>query len=155
MTLAEQAREAVRARPFIHEALRAGVINYSAAARLLDVGEVDAVAAALRRYGEELPARDESARSARVTMQSGVGRVGDPAEGLLVVGDGAFAPGEGSLTAVLVAGDVDPWLLTRALARLDAEDVSVTAAGVADESLVVLVERRDGPRTVQFLEGLV
>ncbi|QGN06403.1 hypothetical protein Hrd1104_03225 [Halorhabdus sp. CBA1104] len=155
MTLAEQAREAVRARPFVHEALRAGVINYSAAARLLDVGEEDAVAAALRRYGEELADRDEPDRSARVTMHSGVGRVEDADDGLLMVGDATFASGEGSLTAVLVDGDVDPSLLTRVCARLVAEDVVVQAAGVADESLVVLVDRRDGPQVVQFLEALV
>ncbi|WP_135667073.1 DUF7523 family protein [Halorhabdus rudnickae] len=155
MTLAEQAREAVRARPFVHEALRAGVINYSAAARLLSVGEEEPVAAALRRYAVELSERDDRDRSVRVTMQTGVGRVDDPADGLLTVGDATFSPGRGSLTAVLVEGDVDPWLLTRALARLDAEDVTVEAAGVADESLVVLVERRDGPRTVQLLEDAV
>lgn len=152
MTLADQAREAVRARPFVHEALRAGVINYSAAARLLSVGEEESVAAALRRYAAELSERDDPDRSARVTMQSGVGLVDDSADGLLTVGDTTVAPGEGSLTAVLVEGDVDPWLLTRALARLDAEDVSVEAAGVAEESLVVLVERRDGPQVIQFLE---
>jgi hypothetical protein len=152
MTLAEQARDAVRARPFVHEALRAGVINYSAAARLLDVGEEDAVAAALRRYGEELADRNEPGRSAHVTMHSGVGRVADPEDGLLTVGGVAFAPGEGSLTAVLVDGDVDPRLLTRALARLNAEDVAAEAAGVAGDTLVVLVERRDGPQVVQFLE---
>ncbi|WP_136687069.1 DUF7523 family protein [Halorhabdus amylolytica] len=155
MTLAEQAREAVRARPFVHEALRAGVINYSAAARMLDVGEEEPVAAALRRYAAELSERDMPARSARVTIQSGVGRTDDPEERLLAVGDAAFASGDGPLTAVLVNGDVDAWLLTHALARLDAEDITVEAAGVADGSLLVVVERRDGPRTVQFLEELV
>jgi len=152
MTLAERAREAVRARPFVHEALRAGVVNYSAAARLLDVGEVEAVAAALRRYSEELPDRDASERSVRVSMESGVGRVEDAAAALVSVGGTAFAPDEGSLTAVLANGDVDTPLLTRVLARLEVEDVAIAAAGVADGSLLVVVDRRDGPRTVQFLE---
>jgi hypothetical protein len=44
VTLAAEAREAVRRRPFLYDALGAGVVNYSAAARLLDVdGETDAV----------------------------------------------------------------------------------------------------------------
>ena len=155
MTLAEQARAAVRARPFVHEALRAGVVNYSAAARLLDVGEVEAVAAALRRYGEELSERARPQRSPRVTMHSGVGRVADPVDGLLMVGDTAFAPGEGDLTAVLADGEVDSWALTRALARLDAEGIGVEAAGVADGSLLAVVQRRDAPHVVQFLEETV
>ena len=155
MTLAERAREAARAHPFVHEGLRAGVINYSAAARLLDVGEEEPIAAALRRYAAELSERDPPERSARVTMQSGVGRTDDPEGCLLAVGDAAFASGDGPLTAVLVSGDVDAWLLTHALARLDAENIAVEAAGVVDGSLLVVVKRRDGPRTVQFLEELV
>lgn len=74
VTLAADTRAAVRRRPFLHEALRAGVLNYAAAARLLDVdGEDSAVVAALRRYAETLPPYDETARDARVTMRSGLG----------------------------------------------------------------------------------
>jgi len=74
VTLAADTRAAVRRRPFLHEALRAGVVNYAAAARLLDVdGEDSAVVAALRRYAETLPPYDETARDARVTMRSGLG----------------------------------------------------------------------------------
>ena len=49
MTVAERTRAAVRAEPFVYEALRAGVLNYTAAARYLDVGDESAVSAALRR----------------------------------------------------------------------------------------------------------
>lgn len=74
MTLAADTRAAVRRRPFLHEALRAGVLNYAAAARLLDVeGEQSAVVAALRRYAETLSPYDETARDVRVTMRSGLG----------------------------------------------------------------------------------
>ena len=59
MSLASETRDAVRARPFLYDALRAGVVNYTAAARELDVdGEVDAVATALRRFAEELAEYD-------------------------------------------------------------------------------------------------
>ena len=80
MTLAAETRAAVRRRPFLYEALRAGVVNYAAAARLLDVeGEQGAVVAALGRYAEALPNYEASAREARVTMRSGLGeRAVDP-----------------------------------------------------------------------------
>ena len=51
MTVAAETREAVRDHPFLETALRAGVVNYTAAARFLDVGEEEAVAAALRQIG--------------------------------------------------------------------------------------------------------
>jgi hypothetical protein len=55
MSLASETRDAVRARPFLHDALAAGVVNYAAAARALDIGgDVDAITAALRRFAEEL-----------------------------------------------------------------------------------------------------
>jgi len=54
MTVAADARAAVREHPFLETALRAGVVNYTAAARFLDVGAEEAVAAALRRYAAEL-----------------------------------------------------------------------------------------------------
>ncbi|UIO99293.1 hypothetical protein Hbl1158_12240 [Halobaculum sp. CBA1158] len=89
MTVAEETREAVRERPFLLDALRAGVVNYAAAASLLDLdADADAVATALRRFGDDL--RDERAArgdavtadgdptadgGARVTMHRGVGRV--------------------------------------------------------------------------------
>lgn len=161
MTLAARAREAARARPFVYEGLRAGVINYSAAARLLDLGDEDAVAAALRRYGEELPDHDPLDGSARVTMHSGLGAPEsamdgeDATTGLLTVGETTYVQDAGSLTAVAATGDVDARSLARVLGRLDAEDVAVEAAGVADGHLLIVVERRDGPDAVRFVEETV
>lgn len=152
MTVAEKAREAARANPFIYEGLRTGVINYSAAARLLDVGDQDAVSAALRRYAEELPEPTAPDRSAQVTMRSGFGPIED-GDGLLTVGETTYGEGDGSMTAVLVSGDVDARLLANGLARLHAEDVTVEAAGVAGDTLVAMVDRRDAPAAVQYLEA--
>ena len=73
MTVASETREAVRSEPFLHAALAAGVLNYTAAARYLDVGDEEAVAAALRRYAEDLPAPDVRDGSVRVDMRSGLG----------------------------------------------------------------------------------
>ncbi|NHN48874.1 hypothetical protein G9464_14895 [Halostella sp. JP-L12] len=159
MSLAERTREAVRARPFLLDGLRAGVINYTAAARHLDVdGDADAIATALRRFAEELPTYETDARTARVTMESGLGRTDDAASALLVVGDAAMAPTGGSLTGVLATGDVDPPALATVLRRLAATGVTVEAAATADDALLVVVERRasaDAVRTVEDALGEV
>ncbi|OYR76268.1 hypothetical protein DJ71_18170, partial [Halorubrum sp. E3] len=80
MSLAAETREAVRAHPFVRDALRAGLVNHSAAATWLaeraDLdGDPDAIAAALRRFREDLPAYETESRTASVTMRSGVGVV--------------------------------------------------------------------------------
>ncbi|WP_136715767.1 DUF7523 family protein [Halorientalis salina] len=159
MSLAERTREAVRANPFLYEALRAGVVNYTAAARFLDLGVDDreAVVAALRRYAEDLPDYEGPGRDARVNMESGVGRAdeADPDRALLTVGDTALVSGGGSLTAVLVTGDVDASTLGHVLSNLIAEDIDVEAAGTAGESLTVAVSRRAGPDAVRAVERAV
>jgi len=151
VTLAADTREAVRQRPFLQTALRAGVLNYTAAARLLDVGDTDAVATALGRYAEDLPEYATEQCDVRVRMQRGLGE-GDPAEALLTVGETALVPDAGSQTAVVATGEVDAAALQSALGRLATADVAVTAAGVAGDGLVVAVDRRDGPDALRVLE---
>jgi len=77
MSVAAATRAAVREHPILLDALRAGVVNYTAAAAWLTSradldGDTDAVAAALRRLSEDLPALARASRSARVSMQTGV-----------------------------------------------------------------------------------
>jgi len=158
MSLASETRAAVRANPFLLAALRAGVLNYAAAARfvadqasLSTDADVDAVASALRRYEADLPAFDSAGRSVRVTMQSRLGP--DEDDPLLVVGDRGFAAGAGSLTGVLATGDVDATALGAVLSRLLAESVAIEAAGVGGDALLVVVERRDGPDALRFVEA--
>ncbi|MFH5798364.1 hypothetical protein [Haladaptatus sp. CMAA 1911] len=156
MSLAKATREAVRRRPFLVAALRADVVNYTAAARFLadeiTVGDdTDAVSTALSRFADELGSYGTESRDARVTMQSGLGRTEETDDALLVVGDSGFAPDSGSLTAVVAAGDVDAVAFSAVLSRLVAEDVDPIAAAVA-ESLVVVVKRRDGANAVRFVE---
>lgn len=158
MSLAEETREAARERPFLLAALGSGVVNYTAAARHLGDavdGDVESVATALRRFAESLPEREVAARDARVSMESGLGRVADAGveEPLLSVGDTALAPGEGSLTAVVAEADVDASALAHVLRRLTDADVGVEAAGVGDDALVVVVERRDGANAVRVVES--
>ena len=170
MSLAADTREAVRERPFLLDALRAGVANHSAAATWLadDAGlngETDAIATALRRFREDRPPYATEERTASVSMRSGVGLVegnGRAAEGaaddgggdsaLLHVGDAAITP-DGGATAVLATGDVDATALATVLRRLTAADVDPVAAGVAGESLIVVVGRREGATAVRVVEA--
>ena len=156
MSLAAETREAVRRRPFLLEGLRAGVVNYAAAARALDVADdTEAVATALRRFAERLPEHEVGERRARVTMHGALESV-DPAgaEPLLSVGGVGFGEGDGggSMTGVLATGDVDAAALGHVIGVLAAEGIDVEAAGVAGESLVVVVERRDGPGALRCVE---
>jgi hypothetical protein len=154
MSLAARTREAVADRPFLVDALRAGVANYTAVARFLDVdGDVDAVATALRRFADELPAYETAGRETRVTMESGLGEVTDRDDALLVVGDSALAPTDGPLRGVLATGDVDAAALATVLRGLAAADVPVKAAGTAGDALLVVVNRRDGADAVRTVEG--
>jgi hypothetical protein len=152
MSLAAETREAVRARPFLYEGLRAGVINYTAAARMLDVeGDTDAIATALRRFAEELPTDQRQHTSASVTMHSGLGRTDDDAP-LLAVGETCFTEGAGSLTGIVATGDLTAAVLGDVVGRFRAAEITVEAAGVTDDTLVVVVERRAGPEAVQIVE---
>jgi hypothetical protein len=155
MSLAEETREAARRRPFLVGALRAGVVNYTAAARFLSEevgGDPESVATALRRFAESLPDRETEARRARVSMKSGLGETEDADDALLAVGDTSLAPDAGPLTGILAEGDVDATALGHVLGRLAVEDIEVRAAGVAGEALLVAVERRDGPDAVRLVE---
>jgi hypothetical protein len=159
MSLAAATRDAVRERPFLYDALRAGVVNYTAAARTLDIdGEAEAIATALRRFAEELEDDPPHDSDARVSMQSGLGRVESPDAGtdaVLEVGDAAFAEDAGSLTGIVATGDLAPAALAEVLGRLRAADVSVDAAGVTDDALVVVVSRRAGPDALRVVEATV
>ena len=119
MTVAAETRRAVRENPFLRDALRAGVVNYTAAARFLDVGAGDeeAVAAALRRYEADLPAYERPVPDTRVrvNMHSGLGPSDEPDDALLRVGDTLLAPGGGDLTAVTAMNCASPgWAMAQA-----------------------------------------
>lgn len=155
MSLAERTREAARRHPVLIEGLRTGVVNYTAAARFLDVdGEVDAVATALRRYAEELEPVERRECDARVTMHRGVGTPeGDGVdEPLFAVGGVPIVEDAGSDTAILATGDVTPAALSHVLGRLLVEGIDPEAAGVASGALVVIVEGRDGVDALRTVE---
>ncbi|WP_207588816.1 DUF7523 family protein [Halomontanus rarus] len=163
MSLAAETRRAADDHPFLVAGLRAGVVNFTAAARFLDVdGETDAVATALRRYADDLPGYDPTARDSRVTMESGIGPVETLEEAVLVVGGtalGRFEEDEGrngngnqNRTALLATGAVDADALRAALGALSLENIAVHAAGVCEGTMVMVVERLDGANAVRAVE---
>lgn len=155
MTVAADTRETVREYPFLRTALRAGVVNYTAAARFLGDGvdgDREAIAAALRRYAEELDDYEASDRRASVSMRSGVGPVEDERGALLVVGETAFGADDGDHTAVVADGEVDADALADVLARLRTAGVDVEAAAGTEGALAVVVGRRDGADAVRAVE---
>ncbi|WP_144900907.1 DUF7523 family protein [Halobellus captivus] len=171
MSLAADTRAAVRARPWLLSALRAGVVNYAAAAESLDVdGDADSVATALRRFADDLTELETTDRDVTVRMRSGVGLAGvdvdgdesdpnvgdsasDDVDALLTVGNASIVTSDGSLTAIVVDGDVDSKALASVVERLAAENVLVDAAGVAGDQLVVVVPRRDGANALRHVES--
>ena len=154
-SLAQRTREAVRDEPFLYDALRAGVLTYTAAARALPVdGEHDAIATALRRYADELAEHEPAGGDVRVSMKSGVGPAAG-ADPLLAVGDVDFAAEGGGYTAIVGSGTVDAAVLRRVLGRLATADVDVEAAGVTADALIVVVERRVGANALRAIEAAV
>ena len=152
MTLAGDARETVRRHPYLVTALRAGVVNFAAAARSLEVSDdTDAVAAALRRMADRLPDLDTRPTAARVTMRSGV--ESDGAGELLAVGGAAFDVREGLNTAIVATGEIDAAALEHVLGVCRVNDIDVVAGGMADGELVLVVDRRDGPHALRLVES--
>ncbi|WP_408958665.1 hypothetical protein [Natrinema sp. 74] len=164
MSLAAETRRAVDRHSFLRTALRAGVVNYTAAARYLDIdGEPDAVATALRRYADELPAYETDSRAVRIRMESGIGPLegsedgadvrGATEDALVTVGGAAFGPDSGDRTAIVATGDVETAALADVLARLSIEGLSPNAAAVADGTMVVVVDRREGANALRLIEA--
>ena len=159
MSLAAETRRAAEDRPFLVAALRAGVVNYTAAARFLADGEdgvdgeTDAIATALRRYAEELPAYETESRDVRVRMESGVGVVDDEREALLSVGDLAVGSTDGGdRTAIVATGEVDATALAAAVRALSLEGIEPTAAAVGDDAMVLVVDRLAGANALRAVE---
>ena len=156
MSLAAETRRAIETYPFLVTALRADVVNFTAAARFLEVdGEIEAVAAALRRYADDLPPLETHARESRVTMQSGLGPVENDEDALLVVGETKLGGGDGNSTGILATGDVDARSFATALHAITQDDVTVHAAGIAYETMIVVVDRLAGANAVRAIERVL
>lgn len=155
-SLAERTREAVRAHPFLFDGLRAGVLNYTATARFLDVdGDDDAVATALRRYAEDLDSYRRESADAQVTMQRrvGISDAPDP-DVLLTLGDVGVEP-DGPYTAISASGDVPAGALGAVCHRLRANGIAVRAAAGVDGRLTVVVDNDAAVDALRRIEDAV
>mgnify|MGYP000084753178 CR=1 FL=1 len=147
-SIAAETRRAVDQTPYLRQALRAGVLNYTEAARRLDVAaEPGAVASALRRYEEELPPLGASKSTVSVRMER------QPEAGCLsVVGT---EPDLTDQTAITISGSPDPGLFGRALSALHTASVSVSGAGFVEGTGVVLVPSEDGATALRSIEAAI
>lgn len=153
MSLAAETRDAVRSRPFMYDALRAGVLNYAAAARALDVdGDTEAIAAALARFEGELPEPGPDGRESDPTVRMESGLEKSDREALFHLAGTGYASGGGPFVAVLATRDVGARALETALGVLRTAELPVEAAGIAGGALLVVVERGDGPDALRTIE---
>lgn len=151
MTLAAETREAVDDHPFLRRALRAGVLNYSAAARFLELSEDEsAVVAALRRYEEELPPLELTESEVRLSMHSGVGPTAE--DPLLSVGDTSLGPDGGTDTAIVGRGEVGPGAMRTVLDALSIADIEALAAATGEGQFVVVVPGTEGASALRTIE---
>ena len=171
MSLAAETREPVRARPAPYAVPRPRVVNYTAAAETLAIdGDCEAIATALRRFAESLPSPENTTSETTdspvtVRMESGID-CDSVADALLAV-DGvkfdadtadtqsAAANEHSSLTAIHATGAVDSDMLATVLDRLRIADITTQAAGIRNNSLVVVVPRSSGSQTLRAVEAVV
>lgn len=151
MSLASRTRDTVKKYPCIHEALRTGVINYSAAARFLPVsGDTEAIASALRRYAEELPDPTPKPRDISITMHTSYPDqlTGLPAE-IPEPSD------EGPVTWLCVSGDITPVLVGSVLLGCKIHEIPVLAVTATDGTAVLSVPRSAGAAALRCMENVI
>lgn len=154
MSIAAATRSAVDREPFLRLAIRAGVVNYSAAARYLDVGDHDAVAAALRRLADELPPLEGTDPDRRIRVRRGARLVEDDPDALLRVGDVGVAIDDGELAAILVAGELSAAVVGGVLTALAEGGIDVRGAGWAGDQLVIVVPSDDRVDALRMVEDV-
>lgn len=152
MSIAERTRAATDSHPFLVEALRAGVVNYTAAARFLDIGETEAVAAALRRYASELSPRTKAVSNTKVRMITGIGRTEGATDALLRIGTTSFEPEGGTLTAIVVEGQGAGDHEVEIRWQLREHDIGVHAVATTSTQCVIVTDRNDGPSALRLIE---
>lgn len=154
MSLAEETRTAVHRRPYLLTALREGIVNYAAAARTLGLSEdTEAVATALRRYAEQLPPATTESRHTRVSMRTNLDDLQEA--DLLNLTTQTNTLQHDAHTGVIVEGDVDAIVLEQSLAILHANQIKISAAGVAGDQMVLILDRQDAAHAIRLVEEVL
>lgn len=152
MSIAKRTRAAINEHPFLVEALRADVVNYTAAARFLDVGEAEAVAAALRRYANELPPQPKPSGASKVRMITGLGREDTADDALLKIDGASYQYEAGTLTAILVDREFSHFYDVEIRWQLRENGIDAQAIASTADQFIIVTERKDGPTTLRLVE---
>lgn len=148
MSLAARTREILKLFPCIHEALRVGVINYTAAARYLPItGDNEAVASALRRYSEQLSSETNDSRDVTITMHSEF-----PSDSDTSLPDNPPNSPEDPITWLLISGEIEPWFFGYLLLSCHTNDIAVHDVYALDSLGVIGVPKPAAATALRCIE---
>ena len=153
MSVAATTREAVERHPFLRLALRAGVVNYAGAARFLDIGDPDAVAAALRRVAAELPPLEVASADVRIRVHSGAALADDADDPLLAVGSVIVVEDDtGTLSVLTVSGDLTPAYVGAVLTAVAEAGISIVATSIEASHLRIVCPSDEAVEALRAVE---
>lgn len=151
MSLASRTRETIQNFPCIHEALRVGVINYSAAARFLPVaGDTEAIASALRRYENHLSGPANQSRDISISMHSSY-----PSEQAGLTEETPYDTDTETVTWLCVSGDISPTVVGSLLLGCKSHDIRVNAVSANEGHAVICVPRSSGTSALRCIESVL
>lgn len=132
MSLAASTRRKVKNTPYLYDALRAGIVNYSAAARMLDLeGEDTAVSVSLQRLSKDLSPLEMSSVDANITINS------DEVK---------------QRVKILIEGGVDAKILSHLILVCHMNEIHVREASMEDKKINIVVGWKDGPNSLRLIE---
>lgn len=151
MSVAAATREAIKAHPFLLDAMRLDVLNFTAAARFLDVGETEAVAAALRRLSTDLSPAHSTSVDLRVRMERGIGEV-HKEEALLQIGEAGFGKVNGPFAGIIANGTSDARTVGTVLLRVAEADIELIASAATPTQFILIVPSTAAATSIRCVE---
>ena len=132
MSLAAITRRAVRKTPYLYDALRAGIVNYSAAARMLNLeGQDAAISVSLQRLSKELPPLEMASIDASITISSDETK---------------------QRAKIVIEGPVDAKALSHLILVCHMNEIRIIEASVVMGEIDIVVEWKDGPNSLRLIE---
>jgi len=132
MSLAAITRRAVRKTPYLYDALRAGIVNYSAAARMLNLeGQDAAISVSLQRLSKELPPLEMASIDANITISSDETK---------------------QRAKIVIEGPVDAKALSHLILVCHMNGIRIIEASIVMGEIDIVVEWKDGPNSLRLIE---
>ncbi|WP_415487561.1 hypothetical protein [Candidatus Hikarchaeum yamanae] len=132
MSLAAITRREVRKTPYLYDAIRAGIVNYSAAARMLDLeGQDTAVSVSLQRLNKELPPLEMERIDANITISSDE---------------------TNQQVKIMVEGPVDAKILSHLILVCHMNEIRIIEASISRGEIQIVVEWKEGPNSLRIIE---